>query len=418
MMTEDNRFNIGIIGGGVVGGGVAELLETNDNITIVGICVKNKNKDRDWKTQKTYHIVDDPYLLINNPEIDMIVEVMGGTDYTFQLITDSIKQKKHIVTANKALISKYLVDIIKLVDKHQVEFGYEAAVCGGIPIIHTLQRDFVGDNITKISGIINGTTNYILSTMENSPEDFSDILKQAQEKGYAETDPTADIMGYDVRSKISILTKLSYGTYIPENMIHTKGITDIKSIDFEYAKLLNSTIKMIGISKLNSNNLLEVYVTPMVVNNKHIYSNISGPKNIVEIESDNLNSTVLIGDGAGRYPTANSIVSDIISIVNKNKNTMFPLNTDYMINGNYTSYFYIRIIVKDSVGIILKIGELFKENNISVDSIQQLQITDSDYVPFVITTNETTIDKMNTVCIDINLCEFVLEECLFMPIFT
>ena len=412
--------NIGIIGGGVVGGGIVNILRNTalkDSITISKICVKNMEKKRDWELPKETILINNPYEIINDPEIDLVVEVMGGTQLAKDIVFDSIKKGKDVVTANKALISLYLKEIEELVQHYKVAFGYEAAVCGGIPIIHSLQKDFIADEITQISGIINGTTNYILSKMEHNPQiSFSQVLQEAQDLGYAEANPSADVDGYDVRSKISILTRLAMGKLVDENSISPMGITKIEQIDFQYANLLNCTIKMIGTAKLIDNKV-DVIVSPMLIPKSHLFSNITGAKNIIEINSTNLNSTILMGEGAGRLPTANSVVSDIISIILGNDNKPFSSIKNIELNTNYNRHFYIRLLVNDKIGIIKTIGDLFEKHLISIDSIQQIPITNINRVPFVITTNNTTIEQIENVCDEIKDLDFVLEEPLSIPIF-
>lgn len=412
--------NIGIIGGGVVGGGIVNILRNSalkTSINISKICVKNMDKKRDWELPKETILINNPYEIINDPEIDLVVEVMGGTDIARDVVFDSIKKGKDVVTANKALISMYLKEIEELVKQYKVAFGYEAAVCGGIPIIHSLQKDFIADEITQISGIINGTTNYILSKMEHNPEiSFSQVLKEAQDLGYAEANPSADVDGYDVRSKISILTRLAMGKLVDENSIQSVGITKIEQTDFQYANLLNSTIKMIGTAKLIDNKV-DVVVSPMLISKSHLFSNINGAKNMIEINSTNLNSTVLMGEGAGRLPTANSVVSDIISIILGTDHKPFSMEKNIELNMNYNRNFYIRLLVNDKIGIIKTIGDLFEKHLISIDSIQQIPITNVNKVPFVITTNNTSIQQIEKVCDEIKDLDFVLDEPLHIPIF-
>ena len=424
-MSVIKRINVGIIGVGVVGGGVINILKKsfkklyNQNIEIIikKVCVNNLHKKRDCDISDNTIITNNPQELINDPDISVIIETMGGVTKAKDIVFESIKKKKHVITANKALISKYLPEIEILLSENKVKFGYEAAVCGGIPIIHTLQKDLNMDNINEVSGIINGTTNYILSKMSESHDlQFNDVLTEAQELGYAEADPSADIDGNDIRSKISILTKLSYGVSCIENNIPMQGIRNITSDDFIYADLLNSTIKMIGISKL-INNRLNIYVYPMLVKKTHPFANINGPKNVIEIKSDNLNSTILIGDGAGRYPTANSVVSDLISICNDECPRAFPQNNNIDINSDFNSCFYIRFVVVDQVGIIKTLGNIFENYDVSIDSIQQIPITDINSVPFVITTNNTSLEKIKFICSEIEKNEFCTKPAFFMPIF-
>jgi homoserine dehydrogenase len=236
-------------------------------------------------------------------------------------------------------------------------FAYEAAVCGSIPIIHSLQTDYISNCIRSIRGIMNGTTNFMLCKYEENPKScsYASILKEAQSLGYAEADPTADVEGYDVVSKIALLAKLSFGKTINVQTIPVKGITSIiPSIDFEYAKLLNSTIKLLGSAVKDGDNI-SVFVSPTIVSLNNPIASIKGAGNMVLVDSDNMGLSSYAGAGAGRYPTANSVVNDILRIAQQKSLKPFPvvaLSSSTVVNNDYSSSFYIRMIFSDGVGII------------------------------------------------------------------
>lgn len=247
-------LRIGMVGGGTVGGGVYELImgrlkNTTPKCIISKICVRDINKQRDFaidekQTMLTTNFDD----ILNDSSIDMVVELMGGTGLAKTFVLESLKKGKSVVTANKALVADCLDEIDQVVKSTGSKFAFEASVCGGIPIINTLQQCYSGDIIHEISGIMNGTTNYMLCKMETGA-DYDEVLKEAQDLGYAEADPTADVEGFDVRAKIAILAKLAFGQTVQVDSIPCTGISQLTSVDFEYAKLLGCTIKLIGTAK-------------------------------------------------------------------------------------------------------------------------------------------------------------------------
>lgn len=418
------KITIGIFGGGTVGGGIvailsqqkSELKKQGLSFEIKKICVKNLNKKRDFELPKSTKIVTDFSEILNDESIELVIECIGGITKAKDIVFEAIEKGKHVVTSNKALISKYLPELEKLLNNHpKVQFGYEASVGGGIPIIHTIQRDLLGDNIQKISGIMNGTTNFILSKMENEDANYADVLKEAQDLGFAEADPTADVEGFDARSKIAILTKLAFGVTVDEETIFTQGITRITDSDFAYAKQLNGTIKILTIAEKTENDY-SIYVSPMIVPKTNALAKISGATNAISIQSEFLKETVLVGQGAGRFPTANAVVSDILSIAQEIKTPAFPKTESLEKNDNIKCNFYIRFRIKDGLGIIRKIAEFCEKSKVSIDSILQLPIENPNNFPFVLTTNKTNLKAIEQICKLIEKEDFCLEKPLFMPI--
>ena len=241
-----------------------------------------------------------------------------------EVVTRAIKGGKHVVTANKALIAQDLPELNALLTEVNasregsgqppVQFGFEAAVCGGIPIIHALQRDFLADEIVQISGIINGCTNFILSSMAAGGKSYTQALDEASALGYAEADPTLDVGGFDARSKLRILMKLAFGLDVNEEEIPCRGITAVTSTDFEYAKLLDGTVKLLGIAKIVGEDRISAFVSPVFVPETSTLAGVNGATNAVQVSSSSLQSSVFVGQGAGRFPTANSCVTDILDI--------------------------------------------------------------------------------------------------------
>lgn len=298
-----------------------------------------------------------------------------------------------------------------------LRFAYEAAVCGGIPIIHTLQSDFVADQITKVMGIMNGTTNFMLCKMEDEGADYGDVLKEAQRLGFAEADPTADVEGHDVQAKIALLAKLAFGKSIEVPSIPTTGISKITSADFEYAKLLKSTIKLLGTSVLNADGSIAVFVSPTLVPLSSPFASAKGPGNMVVVNSENMGASTFGGPGAGRFPTANSVVNDIVRLSQGLATKPFPLdNANIVVNNDYTAKFYIRISCADGLGIVKAVGEAAEANGVSINSILQNQIVDSSNINFVVTTDVTSFSKVQKMVETLGKQSFVKSSPVFMPL--
>eukprot|EP00985_Skeletonema_marinoi_P014784 scaffold7528_cov132-Skeletonema_marinoi.AAC.1 len=344
----------------------------SSSATITKICVRDANKPRDFQIDSSItKVVTDVSSILNDDSIDLVVEVAGGTTFAKDAVFAALKGGKSVVTANKALIAEYLDEIVKLVDevnadksKKAVKFGYEASVCGGIPIIHTLQSAYKGDIINEVSGICNGTTNFMLGKMEDGA-DYDDVLKEAQDLGFAEADPTADVAGHDVRAKIAILAKLAFGITVPIDTIPCIGITEISVVDFAYAKSMGCTIKLVGTAVRQSefgehDGALSVYVSPKLVPLNHLLASATGCGNAVAVDSSNLGTASFTGPGAGRYATANSVVADTMRVVNDTcPSSPFPmLSSSIDIDNDFVSAFYIRISFQDGLGIIRSVGDL------------------------------------------------------------
>ncbi|EED90639.1 predicted protein [Thalassiosira pseudonana CCMP1335] len=431
-----------MIGGGVVGGGVYEIIQSrlgassssNNKITpiITKICVRDASKQRDFHVDSsTTQIVTDTHSVIDDPDIDMVVEVMGGTTLAKEVVMQSLQNGKSVVTANKALIAECLEEIEGLVHKvnsggegkKHVKFAFEASVCGGIPIIHTLQSCYKGDIINEVMGICNGTTNYMLGKMEDGC-DYDEVLKEAQDLGYAEADPTADVEGHDVRAKIAILAKLAFGTTVAVDSIPCMGITDISVVDFSYAKSMGCTIKLVGTAARQSefgehDGALSVYVSPKIVPNNHLLASATGCGNAVAVDSANLGTASYSGPGAGRYATANSVVADIMRIANSTcASNPFPLSSNIEIDNDYVSPFYIRISFSDGLGIIKSVGELAESQEVSIHSILQQPITDRMNADTVVTTEACRYSQVKALCELIEEEDFALSPPVFMPMIT
>jgi homoserine dehydrogenase len=423
-------LRIGMIGGGTVGGGVYEIImgrllkaaATNQTKCVISkICVRDLKKSRDFVVDETQtSFTSDVNDILNDSSIDIVVEVMGGTGLAKKVVLESLAKGKSVVTANKALLAEHLDEINGAI-KGESQLGFEAAVCGGIPIINTFQSCYSGDIIQEVSGIMNGTTNFMLCKMENGA-DYDDVLKEAQDLGYAEADPTADVEGHDVRAKIAILAKLAYGKTVPIDIIPCTGISSITSVDFEYAKILGCTIKLVGtaarLSKYGEyDGPLSVHVSPKVVPRTDLLGSAAGSGNVVTVKSSNLGMASYTGPGAGRFPTANSIVADIYRIANNmNPLAPFPVTSDLEIDNDYLSAFYIRISFQDALGIIRRVGELSEKHGVSINSVLQNPIIDRMAADFVVTTEKCKFSQVQALCEEIEKEDFARMKPLFMPL--
>jgi homoserine dehydrogenase len=424
-------LRIGMFGGGTVGGGVYELLNQspgpNRQAIVTHICVRDLHKPRDFivdtKTTKlTGHFGD----ILDNPDIDCVVEVMGGTDMAKTVILAALKAGKSVVTANKALLAEHYDEIVAAATagagKGPSELAFEAAVCGGIPIIHLLQSSYTADKISSISGICNGTTNFMLCKMQEGA-DYGAVLKEAQDLGYAEADPAADVEGWDVRAKICLLSQLAFGqTVTPVENIPCRGITNITSVDFEYAAMMKATIKMVGTARVNEETgALSIFVSPVMVAETDLLATARGSGNAVTVTSANLGTVAYTGPGAGRFPTANSVVADIYRVAaqqNPGLDTLMPTDTDTPKRGvdlDYQAKFYIRIPFRDGVGIIRSTGALAEKHGVSIHSILQNPMKGAD-LSFCVTTDVCAVSAVSAMCAEICQQDFSCGEPVYMPL--
>jgi homoserine dehydrogenase len=403
-----------MLGGGVVGGGVYELImnrynakpSNNRPLLITKICVRDLEKPRDFQVRsECTQWTTNPSDLLRD-DIDCVVEVAGGCGVAKDVVLQALQLGKPVVTANKALLAEYMTDIQAILqrsDNHHnpTPMGFEAAVCGGIPIIDILQTAYTPDTIQSIQGICNGTTNYMLSAMEQDPSIlYDDVLKQAQDLGYAEADPTADVEGHDVRAKIAILAKLAFGTNVSVTNIPCQGIVRITPMDFAYAAnhCNNATIKLIGTAALSATNALSVFVTPFLIPRSHPLANVHGVTNCVTVQSQNLNVATYMGPGAGRFPTANSIVADVIRAANQQlPKHAFPASSTTTTNIQLVlqlpdSRFYVRLITTQSTQ---QVADMAQQYGIGIaQAVTHASNTDSSNKQAVVICCFTTNDKV------------------------
>ena len=369
-------MNIALLGFGTIGTGVYELINLNkgrfaDNLDEKAVITKILDKDPTKKvdpSDKVCTIVADPDLIMNDPDIKIVISLLGGMDFEYKMIKAALSHGKHVVTASKAVISEYFEELVDLAVKNNVILRYEAAVGGGIPIIGSLKEELKINRIHEIKGILNGTTNFILSKMTENNADFDDTLKLAQQIGFAEADPSADIEGYDVSRKLAILSTLAYGGVVRDEDIKKRGLSDIRAIDIEMAADMGYRVKYLGHSVLAEGNKVYTTVEPVLFPRESMMSNVNSEFNIVSIEGDIIGELQFYGKGAGKDATANAVVGDVLYIIKTLDEGLYPsyLPMDKPIEKCGNTYFagryYLRAEIKGNsdleyvMSIVEKVG--------------------------------------------------------------
>jgi homoserine dehydrogenase len=395
------RVTIGIIGFGTVGTGTAKILLQNSDLierrTGISFILK-RIADLDIKRDRGINVPEgilttNAHDIINDPEIDIVVELIGGIKPAKDFLIEAIKNKKHVVTANKALIATEGNEIFSEAERKGVEIGFEASVAGGIPIIKVLKEGLVANNILSIYGIINGTSNYILTKMTDEKVEFSTALKEAQRLGYAEADPTFDVEGIDSAHKLTILASLSYGIPFLYDSVYKEGITKITSQDIEFAKELGYKIKLLAITK-QSNNEIEMRVHPTMIPSDYMIAKVDGVFNAVYVEGDAVGSTMFYGRGAGDMPTGSAVVADIVDvgkkIVSSCQSFMSSRQSELKIKNmeDIESMYYFRFSALDKPGVLSKISGVLGSFNISIASVIQKGRRIGGSVPLVVLTHK------------------------------
>ena len=386
--------NIGIAGFGTVGQGFFSQIKKNfKNLKVIQIAVKNVKKKRKINL-KNIKVTSKVQELAINPNIQVLVECIGGSSgAAYKLVKTAIENKKHIITANKALLAIHGNELVKLAEKNNVSISYEAAIAGGIPIVKTVRENLKYNNISKIYGILNGTCNYILTKMEKEGKDFSLVLKDAQKLGFAELDPTFDIKGIDAAHKITLLSSLAFNVPIKFSSTYIEGVDKVELDDFRFAREFGYKIKLLGIAERKKDSY-EQRVHPCLVKEDSEIAKVENELNAVVVIDDMIGKTVLIGPGAGGKPTGAAIVADLIDLNRGNIN--LPLgnsisNSKKLKNINIldSSFaYYLKIVVKDEVGVMRRISDILARNKISIDQQKQEHSNKRGYATIVIITHK------------------------------
>ncbi len=407
-----NKLKIGLIGLGTVGCGVYKTIQNIDNVEIVKIAVKNINKPRSVEVPREM-LTDNPYDVVNDPSIDVVVELIGGVEPAYDYISTAIKNGKHIVTANKELLAKRGEELFILSEEYNRVVLYEAAIAGGIPIIMPIKTILAGNKINRIQAILNGTTNYILTKMDVDGASYEDVLKEAQELGYAETDPTGDVEGFDAAYKITTLSTIAFKKRVKIENVYREGITKIRKEDMAKANEFGYKIKLIATATIDENDNADVRVHPMLVSKNSMLAHIDYVTNAVAISGHPIGNIVLSGPGAGEFPTASSVVGDILAIAAEFGRTdyMLPMMrcnhtskaNPVNIDNTYNKY-YISITAPNAIGVIAKIGTICANKNISLSSILQKGVSDDNTADITVITESCQEKLIKEVVNELNDC--------------
>ncbi len=415
-------MNIGILGLGTVGGGVVNVLSKNESeifartgekINVTHGAVKSISEPRIC-ADGDINITEDAFEVVNNPEIDVILELIGGTTIAKELVIQAINNNKHVITANKALIATHGNELLTLAKQKNVHLLFEAAVAGGIPILKSLEQGLSANKIELVAGIINGTGNFILTEMRDKGRDFADVLKEAQDLGYAEADPTFDVEGIDAAHKLAILASIAFGCKLQVDKVSTEGISQISGEDVMFATELNYSIKHLGIAK-KVDGELQMRVHPTLIPKTQLLANVDGVMNAVLVRGNAVGPTLYYGAGAGDEATASAVIADLVDII-KNTVSYDVLGWKSLVEipncdaNNIESVFYLRLLATDKPGTLADITTTLAKHNISVESVIQKQIDAQNNAHIAIITNNVKTANLKAAITEIQSHEFIQED--------
>jgi len=408
---ERKLVKVGLMGFGTVGTGVIRLIQghqedlskqTGVGIEVAKILVRDKEKPRSIGGLDD-QVTDKPEDLLQDPQIDVIVEVIGGINPAKEYILAALEHGKHVVTANKDLMALHGAEILAKAQEKGCDVFYEASVAGGIPILRALVEGFSSDRITKMMGIVNGTTNYILTKMSEEGAAYADVLKEAQALGYAEADPTSDVEGFDAARKMAILSTLGFRVPLRLEDVEVKGISSVSKEDIAYGKKLGYVVKLIGLAQRDGEEI-EVSVQPTMVHKSHPLASVNGVFNAVYVHGEAVGETMFYGPGAGELPTATAVVSDLVTVV---KNMKLGVNGRGMVapykekvlkdDANKLSRYFLRMIVTDKRGVLAQLTQLLAENNISLVQVLQQPYNAGAQAEIILVTHQAAKRDMDAV---------------------
>lgn len=411
-MKDSRTVKLGICGLGTVGSGTVNLLASNGEsisrkagvkLEIIHVGARRDNPACDLSAFK---VSRDIFAVVDDPEVDIVIELIGGTTVAKELVIRAIKAKKHVVTANKALIAEFGTELFALAAEAGVALRYEAAVAGGIPIIKALREGLAGNDIRWLAGIINGTTNFILTEMESAQRSFADVLAQAQELGYAEADPTFDIEGIDAGHKLVILAAIAFGMPLDIDGVYTEGMTSIAPADLVFARELGYRIKHLGIARLTDEGV-NLRVHPTLIPDTELLSRVNGVENAVLIDGSAVGPTLYCGAGAGAAPTASAVVADVIDIARELAVEQLPQvsglgvapdsieSVPIIPMARVVTPWYLRVTVCDRPGVMSRISSILSEHGISIEAlIQKPAVKGESSVSVVVLTNRASQSQL------------------------
>jgi len=418
---------VGILGLGTVGGGTVNVLKRNAaeiarragrEIIITRASAKDLDKERICDTQDII-LSTDPMDIINDPEIDIVLELIGGAGPVKEMVLKAIENGKHVVTANKSLIALYGNEIFAKASEKGVIVAFEAAVAGGIPIIKAIREGLSGNQIQWLAGIINGTGNFILTEMRDKGRDFDDVLAEAQALGYAEADPTFDVEGIDAGHKLTILASIAFGIPLQFDKVYTEGITQITPLDVEYAEQLGYRIKHLGIARKTPEGI-ELRVHPTLIPERRLIANVNGVMNAVLVKGDAVGATLYYGAGAGAEPTASAVVADVIDVVRaltsdpENRVPHLAFQADsladipVLTSDRFKTSYYLRLNAEDKPGVLADVTRILADHHISIEAIIQKEpLGDETAIPIIMLTQITLEKEMNAAIAEIEALKTV-----------
>ena len=416
-------LKIGIAGLGTVGAGVVALLRQNGQllgeragreVAIQAVSARDRTRDRGVDLER-FRWYEDPLALAADPEIDAVIELIGGSEgVALDLTREALGAGKPVITANKALLAHHGAELAGLAEANGATIGYEAAVAGGIPIVKAMREGLAGNRIGRVYGILNGTCNYILTTMRETGRGFDEVLEEAQELGYAEADPTFDIDGIDAAHKLALLASLAFGCPPDFGAVHIEGIRHVSAQDIAFASEMGYRIKLLGVARRTDYGL-EQRVHPAMVRIGTPISQIEGVFNAVVADGDQVDTTLHSGRGAGAGPTASAVVADIADLARGAVPPVFTLPAERLIRmptahmGRHQGAYYIRLMVVDQPGVLADVSALMRDHNVSIEALIQRARNPGEAVPIVLTTHETTEADMVDVLARIDRLNAVLE---------
>ena len=423
------NLRVGIAGLGTVGSGLVRLLAAQEliirercglKVSATAICAKNRNREREFDI-KNFVWHDDVVSLAEDENVDVVCELIGGIDGPALTVCETaLTLGKHVVTANKAMMAVHGQKLADLAEQKGVSIHYEAAVAGGIPIVKALREGLSGNNFYGVVGILNGTCNYILTSMhdaalEGESQDFGTVLKEAQKLGYAEADPSTDIDGIDAAHKLAILTSLAFGTVIDFDSIHVEGIRHISSVDIEYAIELGYRVKLLAIARKSANGVHQ-RVHPCMVRERATIAHVDGVNNAIVVQSDFAGTTTYEGPGAGANATASAVAGDLVDIARQHRTSTFSVPASDLEQPSAASMdqiagpYYIRLMLVDKPGVIADIAACLRDQDVSVESMIQRSRNPGDVVPVVLTTHEANEKSIQRALQAIEMLQSVLEK--------
>jgi homoserine dehydrogenase len=394
-------LKVGMLGCGTVGSQVARLMVANKadltsragaELELVKVAVRDTSVKREGISSNL--ITEDAHSVVNDPSIDLIIEVMGGISPAKELILTALKNGKSVVTANKALLAKDGAALYEAASNANVDLYYEAAVAGAIPILRPLRESLVGDQVLRIMGIVNGTTNYILTKMDESGTAFSDALKQAQDLGFAEADPTADVEGFDAADKAAILAGLAFHSRVTDKDVYREGITKITAADVKVAKAMDMVIKLLAITELTSEGEISVRVHPALISRNHPLASVRESFNAVFVQAKSAGEMMFYGRGAGGEPTASAVLGDLVAVArHKVLGGIGPKESDYAslkiaAIGQTKTRYLIRLNVADKPGVLESVAHVFASHGVSIQTVRQSGI--GDKAELIVMTHSST----------------------------